>query len=175
MPACKIRKCLPDDVLMFSLGCDVHCPLGAQNSWQWQQQQQQQPQPQHQPPPHPEPHPQPQPPQLNCTNTHKLKSFTNLATAQDHFDRPSCAKYMRRCYYASPLGHVQGLLDRRRSLWVSEVFFFSVSFFLESRNHQIDTYKSIDSIIALQLQLHTGKWCMEAWFRSFSGFQLGDL
>ena len=54
-------------------------------------------------------------------------------------------------------------------------FFFSVSFFLESRNHQIDTYKSIDSIIALQLQLHTGKWCMEAWFRSFSGFQLGDL
>ena len=57
----------------------------------------------------------------NCTHN---STTTNLATAQDHFDRPSCAKYMRRCYYASPLGHIQGLLDRRRSLWVSEVVFF---------------------------------------------------
>ena len=114
MPACKMRKCLPDDVLMFSLGCNVHCPLtklmtmtaAAATTTTTT-------------PTTPTPRTTPTP---TTTTTTIVPTPTSLSLslillplrAQDHFDRPSCAKYMRRCYYASPLGHVQGLLDRRR-------------------------------------------------------------
>jgi len=30
---------------------------------------------------------------------------------EDHFEKPSCAKQMRECYYASPLGYVQYAVD----------------------------------------------------------------
>ncbi|CAK9028666.1 unnamed protein product [Durusdinium trenchii] len=62
---------------------------------------------------------------------------------EDHFEKPSCAKNLRDCYYASPLGFLQHILDscgyawlvpvlrceerwrlRAKSLWLQELCIF---------------------------------------------------